>query len=684
VENQFERFLSKDNFTLAYLRIKTTQRNPYKDFFYRDFRAFELFFDENIDQLILEVSEGIYTPSNCEKYYMPKKRNLARPITMLTLIDQIVYQALANIIADIFHPLMSRYFNLNTFGNMFIRSDAKNHIFFYEKWKTQWEKFNKQKEQAYNKGYKYCMGFDIASFYDSIDHNILLSILQNNSIHEKLIDLLQKCLGIWTTSSTQNLYYKKSSGIPQGPVSSPFFSEIYLFMLDKEVRKNKNIKYFRYSDDIDIMARTEEECQKMIVYLDLLARDLTLIPQSEKIEITCIENIKKHLYNTTSRFSRITHEYKQNNSALKMSTHNKLKKQFIHTINTCKYDKTIIRFALFKLNKDNKIKETIIKHIKKLELFYDEIIFYFSSHFPDDKNFKQYISNYLLGDIVLFQYNKSLIFKNFKQLHFDETIYKNNIKDNKYFWIVQYYMIDWLIRCNRPSLAIESYKGLNYYILREISYIKADFLEDETAKRQFIESMINDPNPMLSLHGLLLWNTYLPLETFPDITGKCNYAIRILTGKRKNLLIHLVNALYSLDIPQKFLDLISKDQSIHIEAKENIQDFNNYKEINPSLSLMHLDLLHNIIFDVIAKDKGYSEGDFGGNLPQMKDDFPLAYNAFKNIHDKRNQRSIAHYKDRNGNPRIKISNAEYEHLLKIANLREAYDEIFQYYNDSLP
>lgn len=350
---QYSQFISKDNFILAYQRLKTTPRTEYKEFYRCDFRAFELYIDSNIEQLIHNISEGIYEPSNCEKYYMPKKRNLARPITMLSLIDHIVYQALANVIADIFHPAMARYFNQNTFGNIFIATTADNSIFFFEKWKTQWRKFNDQKKQAYNDGFEYSMEFDIASFYDTIDHHILFSILRDYFIEEELIVLLEKCLQAWTISPSNNFSFKKSCGIPQGPICSAFFSEIYLFIIDNEMRKRKIIKYFRYADDISIMAKTEDECKKMVVLLDLLARDLALIPQSEKIEITLIDDIDRHINNVTSRFSQIAKEYQRNDKKLKISTHKKLKKQFLRCFSTGEFNKTIIRFALYKLNKDD-------------------------------------------------------------------------------------------------------------------------------------------------------------------------------------------------------------------------------------------------------------------------------------------------------------------------------------------
>ena len=679
MNTQMEKFLSLENFKLAYIRLKTAQRSEYKEFYYQDFKAFEAFFDNNINQLLHEVKENIYTPSTCEKYYIPKKKNLARPITLLNLLDQIVYQAIANVVADEMHPIMSRYFNINTFGNMFIHTKSENNIFFYEKWKIQWKRFNRNKKDAFSKGYVYSADFDIASFYDTIDHGILLSLLRKYGIDANLVSLLERCMASWTVSPTSKVEFQKSSGIPQGPISSALFAEIYLFSIDEEMRKQKSIQYTRYADDISIMASSEQDCRRMIVYLDLLARDLSLIPQSEKIEVSYIEDINKHINNVSARFSTIAKEYKKNDNSLSIRTHNKLKKQFLDTINSGEFNKTIIRFALFKLNKDDNIKKAIIENIKQLELYYDGIIYYFNRHFPSDSDFADHISAYLLGDTVLFQYNKALLFKNDMYLPFSERIFRNNFKDTQRFWIVQYQLLSWLKRNDRVALAVECYTGENYYIKRKINYLKLMSISDDELKRLFFERLIADASPMLSIHGLYLWSTHswnLQIES----EGNNGYSKRILEGNNQDYFTYTMNATYGISVPQRFLNSISSNIDIYNEAKNNLRDYISYREINPGLSLMCLDLLHNIFFDVLAEDKKYSIGDLGASLPQMQDDFPLAFSAFSKVHDMRNQRTFAHYKNKGGQPRMRISVTEYNRLLSDVRLNEAYAEFFEQFS----
>lgn len=677
---QYESFISKENFILAYNRIKTVKRNEYKEFFYKDFEAFEMFFEKNIDQLINNIQEGIYEPHECEKYYMPKKKNLARPISLICLIDQIVYQALANIIADIFYPAMHKYFNLNIFGNIFKPTNSVDSIFFFERWKIQWKKFNDIKRTNYYDGYQYAVTFDIASFYDLIDHNILCAILKEFNVEEDLIILLKKCFSQWTISATDGFNFKKSCGIPQGPISSSFFSEVYLFKLDEKLRKQKNIKYTRYADDISIMAKDHLECQIAVVYLDLIARDLSLIPQTEKIGIEYIESIDKYIKNISTKFSKISRLYTKNDNKLNSKNHTTLKKLLVETINLGEMDKTIIRFAIYRLNKDSSIRDILLLNLDKMELFYKEIIYYFGKYYPSDEDFIKYLSSFLLKDSVLYQYNKSLIFRDCKDLPYDEDIYRSNYKNADRFWIVKYQLINWLKNNDQLELIVQ-YDDVNdnYFIQREVNYMKFEHYTNDTSQKLLLEKLISSSDVMISLHGLNIW--YRSFFSEPKIDACNDYIKRIIEGHESDYFKYVMQKEFSIEISENFTKLCKKTDEIYNGIKENLRIFINQKNINPSESLMALDLFNNIIFDIISENKGYSKGNFGSALNQLQKDFPIAFLGFKTIHDMRSQRTLAHYKDKNNNPRRIIRQEEYNKMLKDVRLEEVYDEIFDHYNN---
>ena len=73
-------------------------------------------------------------------------------------------------------------------------------------------------------------------------------------------------------------------------------------------------------------------------------------------------------------------------------------------------------------------------------------------------------------------------------------------------------------------------------------------------------------------------------------------------------------------------------------------------------------------------------GSYTVKIEKMETELPTAARAFKMIHDARNQRTSAHYKDKNLKVRKEINGVELKTLLAKAKLIDAYIEIFDYIN----
>lgn len=148
---QFEEFVSLKNFEIAFNRIKYSNRSRYKDFYRNDLQSFSLFLTQNLEQTINNIKEHNYTPIAIERYYIPKKNNLARPISLLYFIDLLVYQALCNIIVKYTRDKRSSHFNNLTFANMPNRENDEN--FQFQNWRYQWKIFNKKIIDSYKQGF---------------------------------------------------------------------------------------------------------------------------------------------------------------------------------------------------------------------------------------------------------------------------------------------------------------------------------------------------------------------------------------------------------------------------------------------------------------------------------------------------------------------------------------------------
>lgn len=127
--------------------------------------------------------------------------------------------------------------------------------------------------------YKFFCKTDVHSYYDSIDHYTLLMKL-HDYIDDRLIvsyvwQFLNRCVE-WG-----GLYQDIRKGIPRGSSLSPLLGAFYLMELDQKMAK-LDVKYFRYMDDVLILAPTRWRLKKSIRVLNQTFSELKLEKHPEK------------------------------------------------------------------------------------------------------------------------------------------------------------------------------------------------------------------------------------------------------------------------------------------------------------------------------------------------------------------------------------------------------------------
>lgn len=212
---------------------------------------------------------------------------------MLSLNDQIVYQAVANYIAEEFAPVLRRNYLKKAFGALYT---SRQNPFFYRPWKVAYRSFNRAIERAFRSGYAILANFDLVSFYDLIDHKLLQKALESRVRSREVLDLLDRCLKAWTAVNTPS--GQMSHGIPQGPLPSAFLAECFLHSFDRE--NFGNVQYFRYVDDIRLLGKRLSTVRRALVKLDLKAKEMGLVPQAQKIDVREVRDIRAELKNIPS------------------------------------------------------------------------------------------------------------------------------------------------------------------------------------------------------------------------------------------------------------------------------------------------------------------------------------------------------------------------------------------------
>jgi hypothetical protein len=127
--------------------------------------------------------------------------------------------------------------------------------------------------------YKFFCKTDVYSYYDSIDHYTLL-IKLHDYIDDRIVvryvwQFLNRCVE-WG-----GLYQDIKRGIPRGSSLSPLIGAFYLLELDRRMEK-LDVKYFRYMDDILILAPTRWKLKKAIRVLNQTFNELKLEKHPDK------------------------------------------------------------------------------------------------------------------------------------------------------------------------------------------------------------------------------------------------------------------------------------------------------------------------------------------------------------------------------------------------------------------
>ena len=117
------------------------------------------------------------------------------------------------------------------------------------------------KAQEYiNSGYRHIVDIDLKSFFDEVDHCILLQLLYRKVKCPQTLRLIRKWLRAPIVINGK--FVKRRKGVPQGSPLSPLLSNIMLNELDKELER-KGLKYVRYADDFSIYTTSNHAARKI-------------------------------------------------------------------------------------------------------------------------------------------------------------------------------------------------------------------------------------------------------------------------------------------------------------------------------------------------------------------------------------------------------------------------------------
>ena len=237
----FEKIISIENLFLAWDEFKKGKREKL------DVQEFEFHLEENLFQLNRELKNKTYRHGSYKSFLIqdPKERHIHKA----TVRDRILHHAVFNTL----NPVFESTFIPHSFS---CRIDKGTH-----KGVNQLASFLR-KASKNNRKVCFALKCDIKKFFDTIDHQILISIIKKRIKDKKALWLIEEIIESFASQYSTPFGRK---GIPLGNLTSQFFANIYLNELDQFIKNELKEKYYlRYTDDFIIVKEKRSQLKPII------------------------------------------------------------------------------------------------------------------------------------------------------------------------------------------------------------------------------------------------------------------------------------------------------------------------------------------------------------------------------------------------------------------------------------
>ncbi|BFH61319.1 group II intron reverse transcriptase/maturase [Paenibacillus azoreducens] len=219
-----------------------------------------------VEEIREKLISGTYHPLPARRKEIAKSDGKLRPLGIPSIIDRVVQMA-TKIVTE---PIFEADFKDCSYGFRPKRSQhgAIRHI-----------------RREVRKGVYWVVDVDIKGYFDNIQHEKLMKLVEQRISDRRILKLMWKWLKAGFVKDDQ--FYETDLGSPQGSVISPLLSNIYLNYLDT-IWENKFTELgaiVRYADDLVILCKTKEQAMKSIDVLKAVFSKLEIQINTSKSKL---------------------------------------------------------------------------------------------------------------------------------------------------------------------------------------------------------------------------------------------------------------------------------------------------------------------------------------------------------------------------------------------------------------
>lgn len=258
-ELMIKQLISKENLNAAYLQVYRNKGAGGVDG--KSVQTLKSTLQANGKRYIEQIECGVYQPSPILGVEIPKSNGKTRLLGIPTATDRVFQQALHQVLQPIFEV------------------DFQQHSYGFRPQRNAGQAIA-QSLTYINSAYRHIVDIDLKSFFDEVEHYVLLELIYRKVKCKQTLKLLRSFLRapILINGKLQ----KRRKGVPQGSPLSPLLSNILLNELDK-LLESRSLRYVRYADDFSVYVKSKKAAKRVGNNLYLyLKRKLRLPINREK------------------------------------------------------------------------------------------------------------------------------------------------------------------------------------------------------------------------------------------------------------------------------------------------------------------------------------------------------------------------------------------------------------------
>lgn len=235
-----EQVIDSENLNLAWKKVSRNKGAAGVDGL--DIEATAEVLRQNRQGIEAELLAGTYKPRPVRRVEIAKASGGVRLLGVPTVTDRWIQQAVLQVIG----PLFEASFSEHSYGFRPGRSAHQAVL---------------AAREHQRQGKRWVVDLDLASFFDEVNHDLLIGRVCRKVKDQRIVQLIQAYLNAGVMLG--GLVQATPKGTPQGGPLSPLLSNILLDELDKELEKRGHA-FCRYADDCNVYVASKRSGERVM------------------------------------------------------------------------------------------------------------------------------------------------------------------------------------------------------------------------------------------------------------------------------------------------------------------------------------------------------------------------------------------------------------------------------------